>query len=506
MPQTLDMDAAARRIEDEITRGQHNGQQVIQRTVNWLLDQFQLAHLDAHSARAIEARLAEAGVHVEPSLSDLGQAASINLTAAKPGSASQCAIRHWEMPVQGSPTRKPYESAAMAGDTVHWFDVDLTCPPTDVFAALGPLCPGLTEAMVFDLKDPDVQPKAMSYGEHGRSVSLVGVHAQSRNHTSHGGWNGELAFQLVETLSGPGWIITCWHNSRICSGVLHDRDASPVSRDSIIQQLLADWVSKGWKTSGDLGTGLASLLIHTMPGAYRELEAWLQRWEMNHYRARCSSNTPGSSVQEPDTGTLNSLLSLVSEFRRRAVAQENARGLTEESPWFGCVTDLELDARADYMLDGILDKLNLLFDDVRADMELVTMNSIAEQARASASQALEVAETTRLIREQGEADERFQNQLGKVTALLLVPTLIAGMFGANTSLPGGGSWIGFELMLLLMAVSSLGVFLYIRPKPHVTTHAVAPVETEVPASIDPVRRMVRSGPRISVPDAAPLQS
>lgn len=58
--------------------------------------------------------------------------------------------------------------------------------------------------------------------------------------------------------------------------------------------------------------------------------------------------------------------------------------------------------------------------------------------------------------------ERLQSQLAKVTALLLVPTLIAGVFGANTQLPGIGSWLGFDLMIVLMICSAVAVYLTMR--------------------------------------------
>lgn len=484
MPHTLDIQVA-RGIKQEVTRGRHKGQPVIQRTVNWLLDQFDLAHLDEGSAAEIEQLLSQVGVRVEPALAQLGQSGSVNLTVG--GATAHCAIRHWELPANGSAVVSDYTSADVSDDKVHWFDVDLSCAPADLYAALEPLCPALDRAMIDDLIEPDVQPKAIPYGERVRSVSLVGVEARTHSNGAAERWGGELAFQLVETLSGPGWIITCWHNSRICSGTVSDRDEAPKSREAVIAQLLEDWTSRGWTSPGDIGTGLAFQLIQTMPVAFRELEAWLQRWEMNHYRERCDAHG-GSPSTAPDTATLNSLLSLVSEFRRRAAAEESSRGVTEESPWFDGVSDCKLDERADHVIDSILAKLDRLFDNVRADMELVTMNSIAEQARASASQASEVAETTRLIKERGAADERFQNQLGKVTALLLVPTLIAGMFGANTALPGGGSWMGFELMLVLMVVSSLLVFLYIRPRP-TSQEAHAP-ESGKRVTVERIREIV----------------
>ncbi len=49
-----------------------------------------------------------------------------------------------------------------------------------------------------------------------------------------------------------------------------------------------------------------------------------------------------------------------------------------------------------------------------------------------------------------------------MTGLVLVPTLVAGVFGANTAVPGGQAWWGFEVMLLLMVVSAVVVYAAIR--------------------------------------------
>jgi Mg2+ and Co2+ transporter CorA len=53
----------------------------------------------------------------------------------------------------------------------------------------------------------------------------------------------------------------------------------------------------------------------------------------------------------------------------------------------------------------------------------------------------------------------LQDNLAKVTALILVPTLIVGLFGANTQLPGEDQWTGFGLMVGLMLVSALAVYM-----------------------------------------------
>jgi Mg2+ and Co2+ transporter CorA len=63
---------------------------------------------------------------------------------------------------------------------------------------------------------------------------------------------------------------------------------------------------------------------------------------------------------------------------------------------------------------------------------------------------------------QQESTERLQRLLGKVTGLVLVPTLVAGLFGANTELPGRGTWLGFELMMILIVLTAITAYFVIR--------------------------------------------
>jgi Mg2+ and Co2+ transporter CorA len=297
-------------------------------------------------------------------------------------------------------------------------------------------------------------------------VSVAGVYAQQADHHDdvlEEAKSGQLAFQLVETIAGPRWLVTCWHHSRICLGSSHDRDQAPVRREEVMRRTDWLWQQHHSRTSGDLGTQLVRVLVDTFRRAHRQMEAWLQLWELDYFKhhAQASGADADENRDEPETVTLSNLLSLVSEFRRRLAAFNNARSVSESGTWFPAVLDKVHDDQADAVLDRALRNLSMLFENVRADMDLVTMNAIAEQARAAADLATSVAQSAELLKDQRAADEAFQKQLGKVTALLLVPTLIAGVFGANTQLPGGGRWWGFEFMLVLMFVSSLGVYLYI---------------------------------------------
>jgi hypothetical protein len=49
-----------------------------------------------------------------------------------------------------------------------------------------------------------------------------------------------------------------------------------------------------------------------------------------------------------------------------------------------------------------------------------------------------------------------------VTSLLLVPTFISGLFGANTTVPGQGHWSGLVLMVSVMVLGAGTTFALIR--------------------------------------------
>jgi Mg2+ and Co2+ transporter CorA len=211
-------------------------------------------------------------------------------------------------------------------------------------------------------------------------------------------------------------------------------------------------MGKGKRTStpGDLGTEILSCLTATYKHAHRRLESWLQLWELELHKAR---------LKNMETRTLHDLFALVNEFRRRLSAMNYARSVTDDNTWFP-ESDEVADKAADAMLDRTLKKLALLFENIRADMELVTMEHVVQQAVSAAQQAALVAKSTQIMQEQRIANEHFQDRLAKVTALLLVPTLIAGIYGANTRLPGGGRWAGFEAMVVLMVIASAAVYMF----------------------------------------------
>jgi Mg2+ and Co2+ transporter CorA len=169
------------------------------------------------------------------------------------------------------------------------------------------------------------------------------------------------------------------------------------------------------------------------------LQEWVETWELNF--ARLLGEATGDTVQKA-TVDISNALSLVGEFRRRLAAFDQARAPMSDKAWYPDLTDRGEQEQIDSDVATAEKNLSLLFQTVRGDMDLLMLRSMGTQQ---------------------ESGERLEEKIGKITALFLVPTLIAGIFGANTRLPGGGQWRGFDLMVVLMVCSALVLYLTMFP-------------------------------------------
>ncbi len=379
-----------------------------------------------------------------------------------------------------TPGGKPSEECSISTDvqappeSVLWFNVDPPMPtgngaPTpDAFEArvrevakrLMSWCPGLHERMVRDLLDHDVQPKVETYGDENDGVRGISVLAVIARETpgepgDSDGVSEELVFQIVEIIIGDGWLVTCWHPSRIFIGT-----EEPESGHSVLREPFMSYVRYRWrdglteepperhKTSSDLAVYLSRALLATYEASHRMMERWVAGWEVSFYRS-LSSSKKAENLKEA-AGEISNLLSMVGEFRRRLTAFEHARWVTTDKTWFPNVSDVDkVSEEGDKSEQGVLassleaaeKSFELLSDTIRADINLLMLQNTATQQ---------------------ESTERLQRYLGKVTGLVLVPTLVVGFFGANTELPGRASWLGFEIMLVLMLLTGVVAYLALR--------------------------------------------
>jgi Mg2+ and Co2+ transporter CorA len=281
------------------------------------------------------------------------------------------------------------------------------------------------------------------------------------------GFDEQLLTQMVELVVGPGWVITCWHPCQVLVGGGRVQPSSALLREPFLAHVAHRWVHEpldptravATKEASDLATYLARSLVATYGASLRMLQRWVSTWEVEFYQALGSQDDHQSltgrdqrKVMKDAAAEISNFLSVVGEFSRSVNAFQLAGEEMPNKTWFTTPAGQPADEFGKRQIteqaqalassvDAARRKLTQLSDEIRADMDLLMIQSQARQQ---------------------ESSERLQGYLGKVTGLVLVPTFVAGLYGANTALPGGGSWMGFDIMLLLMAASAAVSYFLIR--------------------------------------------
>ncbi len=460
---------SAKRILDEILIAASLGQTRICK-VSTLRHAFRAAGKSASpELKEVATELGRVGVTVTPIDIQRSGTVALGLAAGHPQAAGDIQ----ESPVITVSTwtpghvshEEPLEATSDFGDGIRWFTVGAPTTTSndddrhrwaqEVFDALAPHCDGLELPMVQDLLRIDAQPKVEPYGneEDGiRSVSVPAIIAREGIASADASKGvRELTYELVESIVSTRWIITAWHSTTTHAGRSEATFGDPLAREPIMAHVRYRWQRFGGETAGDLGVLLARSLVETYDASHRMLEGWVVSWQFDFFQSLSAS-----SAEAIETATLqiSDLLSMVGEFRRRLKALKDAEGATSDHSWYPGVTrrqDVEEKDSVTLLGDSLAladRKFNDLLESIRADMDLLMLRSLGVQQR--------------LNEVQQKSNDRLQRKLAQVTALILVPTLIAGIYGANTQLPGGDSWIGFELMLFLMVTSAALVYLYMR--------------------------------------------
>jgi hypothetical protein len=348
-------------------------------------------------------------------------------------------ISEWQAGLEPRPLTFAEAAAQPAPDgAFRCIEVAFGSSPAAVHADLSRLCgPRLSGEMVIDLLESDPLPKVHSWPATGiRSVSTFGIRALEDASSNRG-----LRFEIVEFLASDEWLIVCCHTSE---GYASDSDiviGTERGCESLLECARSRWAEERGRTSGDLGVLVLKHLAKSYRHARKHLERWIESWELDFYRHR----EVEIGEERARLDRLIQLRGLIAQYRERLTALNVERDEAAES-WFANATANTAAESADRLIDESLAGLRRLSDMVRASFELHQSQTAARHLELSL--------------EQQEAAERLQGRVELIGSAFLVPTLIAGIFGANTALPGGNDphrWLGFELMLVAMVVGALTV-------------------------------------------------
>jgi Mg2+ and Co2+ transporter CorA len=423
------------------------------RKVTTLLDLFGAYRLTTRVRERMEAALNHAGIEAKPPISEVQRFETVRLSVRdedeEPPDHERGRSRTMSrvLPIDDvlditewraghAPERKGLFGCMPDPGVVRWFDVDVIHSEAEtIFGALEPICPGLTQEMIVDLFTVDPRPHVHAYTDapHLRMVSAFSVHAEESEEgasDADASKAGALVFQLVELLVGDGWLITCWHRSKRYEGAEEVAEGSPEGHAEVFQGVARWWREGGVSTSGDLGTLALHELVLTYPITSRVMNSWLEQWELDFHRR----------YDKTERHTLIDVRSLLSELEERLRALERPESDAIDS-WFTGLSDDKWARRANRLVERALEDVDAIHGTLRAALDLLGVHATAQQLR--------------LAQHQAKQAERLQGALALVTSVLLVPTFIAGLFGANTQIPGQGEWWGFLLMIVLMVGGSL---------------------------------------------------
>ena len=420
------------------------------RNITVLLGAFGYNKFGLEEQQAVRTALAAVGLSTVPDLlsDDCDRATKVRLLreGEDPDAAQDLLTEGLVRATLWAPGAQPRDIALtpalkrMKG--IVWVELE---PAAEVHAALAllqPLLRGLEPEGIDDLLQVDDLPEAASYGRSNRKVSTIAVHAIEPEHVNGSGKAGELVFETIELLVGDGWIVSCWHEPRRTAG---KPDAVPAEayqaqafRKQVMDGITDCWMRQGHDSVGALGLLVFRELARSYSVARRTLYSWLEQWELEFHRTRA----------KVEQDTLAELRYLLSEFQRRLNSLNESRVHVAEHSWFPDTGDQELEQQLDALLDRSIEGLISLSSMVRSAVDLLTTAGIREQLR--------------LAQESAQKTEKLQDQFGLVAAVLLVPTFIAGLFGANTEVPGQGHWSGFVGMLILMVVGSYGTYAFLQ--------------------------------------------
>lgn len=430
--------------------------------VRALMSEFGIERFSADAQQRMTSALTAAGLSVEPPLGDVARRDTVVLTSGsqngqppgrtEPSAVEECVTVRVADPggrLSQVPPGQRADGPRQGG--VHWIDVrdSARISPAELLEVAGPYCGGqLDLGMVEDLLSPDPRPRIKRHaGGAVRCVSAFQVLAcesdEGASDTSSSK-AGVLLFEPVEFLVGTGWLITSWHDVEVYRGAERIREARPSPPAALFDEVERCWPGPGLTSAGDLAVLVLKELALTYAAAYRQFYIWEEEWELDFYR-------------RPDRVDSETLLEVraLAAILRDWLSPLNPPGMRQDADkaWFPGITGTpergghELALRTDDRIDQALRALQEFTDTLRSAYDLLQLRQ-RERER--------------------ERDDRFQRNIAVWGAAILVPTLVAGIMGANTWVPGQWSeshkpphW-AFLVLFALVVLSGLAAWLVIK--------------------------------------------
>jgi hypothetical protein len=409
-----------------------------------VLHLFEERRLTSPARERIAAALDGAGLDAAPPIATAQRWQLLHLfpRGGAPAGHAIRSVSHWRPGAAGEDA----ELADAAEDsTVVWVELGPGDTP-GVAAAVGArLGAPVDDALLVDLESPDERPAAHTLDFAGGVWKLSSVAIVAQEHAdgevvNPGSTVGHVKIRTVELVVGPGWIVSCWNESRTLGDVRPITDDGPDAPAGVMDTVAEVWTSHHAASPYTLVAILLSACAIEYASVIETLDSWYDQWQLAH-------RDPAQSIGRD---TLLDLRGFVIGLRRRV----------------GPLLEL---------LDKLGDEWPSL---VPADEHVAFKHALghAERRTFATLRALEHFDDTLQsafgilssedTQQQRAQTDRVHDRLDIVSAVFLVPALIAGIYGANTAIPGGGEWWGFAAMFVLMLLGIALALLYLGKFPY----------------------------------------
>ncbi|MGD7704758.1 OmpH family outer membrane protein [Microlunatus sp. Y2014] len=467
------------------------GRPTIWRKMSTLMAAVGMQRLTAGLRQALEQALLGEGLTAQPSMREVTRSQTVRFSSSGGGRPTAVGTlppgllrtTTWTRGVPGATTELDVRS--LASEQYLVLQLDPSADRATIQQLLrAVLDVQLDDDLTDDLLSPDPTFRLERYDDPA-AVHLALAGAEAREETEAGDGSaiaGWTLTQPVEVLVAERWCLLVWHQPDALGPDGRQReDASPVLSKlvSTIRQ------ERPTTTSAFVGL-LCDRLVESFEDVVDLHRSWLDSWEV--------TGDTDDPVSGGDPESLNAIRRHIQHARRRLHGHERIVAAARRHGWLEGPWAERLGETEEYAKD-LVAEFRELDRQVQAAQATLHSRELARQAAERAQQTLEMqaqraerdqemarrreleqqrVEERRAARDAreaereaarverlaaGEAREKAQNAqlrlestIGLVTALLLGPGLVAGLFGANVWFPGRDEPLGLVIMGVAIVV------------------------------------------------------
>lgn len=274
----------------------------------------------------------------------------------------------------------------------------------------------------------------------------------------------------VAFLAFPTCLVTMRHRSRIWIGRRGGSAHPPVSadggpfagREALQKAVETAWAKRPDRSGvGDLAILVLRALSRTLPGGTAYLADRLEEAEGIYFSVLDTNDDDLDEIAlRSAQRNLFDLAGILTSLGRELTTL--TANIPDDHPWV--IGDRGQKEASDIVHDyaEALATVRTSRQDLRTSVDMTASTLASRQLVIAHRQELRAQEQLRLAQEQRDRNDRFMRDATLIASLVLLPTLVATVYGANVGLPLKNEATGTIVMLAVMLVAAFAAWQALR--------------------------------------------